>query len=97
MAKTNQVTAYLDDEMCQQLRLLARRNGVSLSEQIKLLIAAETERTDATRASPDAIFRGVQHIAIGIDALLKFGPGDRALEAAKTARAEKLGRSRHAG
>lgn len=96
MPKTTQVTAYLDGEMCQQLRLLAKRNSVSLSEQIKLLIASEASRAEGRGTSPEDIFRGIQHIAIGVDVLLRYAPDAKAFEAAKEARAKKLGGPRNA-
>lgn len=90
MHKKYQVTAYLSIEARAALETLSRGNNVSMSEQLALLVTTAAEGHPSLKSADQKIYDALQHIAIGVDALLKFGPDARAFEAAKEARQRRL-------
>lgn len=90
MSKSYQVTAYLHREAKEQLQALAAENRVSLSEQLTLLVMAERQRVAPTTWPDAEALSALHHIAIGVDALLKFHPDPRAVDVAKEARQRRL-------
>ena len=96
MARSSLVSAYLSAHLRAELIVLAKRNKLSLSEQIGRLIEAEAAREQGEQPTPQTLFHALQHIAIGVDALLKFHPDQRAVEVARAARNDRLGSGRDA-
>jgi hypothetical protein len=88
--KSHQVTAYLSRETRTALEALARTNGVSMSEQLTLLVTTAADGQLPLKATEQKVYDALQHIAIGVDALLKYGPGEQGLAIAKETRQRRL-------
>jgi len=88
--KTFQVTAYLSHDTRAALEALAHDNGLSMSAQLAILVTSAAEGRLPLKPAEHKLYEALQHIAIGVDALLKYGPGEQGLAAARDTRQRRL-------
>jgi hypothetical protein len=81
---------YLEERQNTQLKALAKARGCSVSHLLKQLIERELDQSTTAKKPALDIEDALQHIAIGVDALLKFGPGEEGFTAAKETRQLRL-------
>ena len=96
MGNLRKTTVYLEPDVHAHFQRIAVARKLPVSFILKELADQELARYRAGSVPGMSSEQLVLHIAIGVDALLKFSASPAAFEAAKEARERRLGRTRDA-
>lgn len=96
MAKLRKTTVYLEPDVHAHLERIAVSRKLPVSFILKELAGQDMARRAGGAVASMTSEQLVVHIAIGVDALLRYNPDPAAFEAAKEARARRLGGPRDA-